>query len=406
MSDPPLPAALDDLLVLDLSLEIGAYCTKLLADLGARVIRVEPPGGDPLRHKGPYYRDAAGPETSLRHFHYNTSKESITLNIERPAGAALLRRLTARADVLVDGYPPGHLPDLGLGYAALAEANPRLIMASITPFGQNGPYSGYAGTDLLGIAMGGVMAISGHREDPPNQPPALQGYHMASIVAAAGITMALCARDLDPHGRGTYLDISMQEAVATTTLQSASAAYYTLLGQVPTRTGGQVRSVYRCKDDRWISLSVPPPFFGNFLAWLDEEDLLGDIPQVLPPVPGWATPQMPQIREAVDALALRYDRDEFFHEGQRRRLLALPVNDVDDLVRDEQLHTRGYFVPVEHPALGETLTYPGAPFQLSETPWRIAHAAPALGEHNERVFLDDLELSPEELTALRGQGVI
>jgi benzylsuccinate CoA-transferase BbsE subunit len=406
MSEPAPPAALDDLLVLDLSLEIGAYCTKLLADLGARVIRVEPPGGDPLRRKGPYYRDQPGPETSLRHFHYNTSKESITLDIERPEGAALLRRLATRADVLVEGYPPGHLPGLGLGYAALAEANPRLIMASITPFGQTGPYRGYAGTDLIGMAMGGVMAISGHDEDPPNQPPALQGYHMASIVAAAGITMALCARDLDTHRRGTHLDISMQEAVSVATLQSASAAFYTLLGRVPRRMGGQVRTVYRCRDGRWISLSVPPPFFGNFLAWLDEEGLLGDIPQILPEMPGWATQQMPPIRAAIDALALRYDRDDLFHEGQRRRLLALPVNDVDDLVRDEQLHARGYFVPVAHPALDDTLTYPGAPFSLSETPWRIARAAPMLGEHNEPVFLGDLGLSPDELAALRKGGIV
>ena len=272
--------ALADIRVLDLSLEIGAYCTKILADLGARVVRIEPPEGDSLRHKGPYYRGQIDIEKSLRHFHYNTSKQSITLDIEKPEGAALLRRLAERSDVLVEGYPPGHLANLGLGHDEIFRTNPNLIMASITPFGQHGLYSNFTGTDIVGTAMGGLMALCGFQQDPPSHPGGLQGYHMASIAASTGITLAVCARDLDLQGRGTYLDISVQEAVSMSTLQTADGNFYTVLGRTPNRAGlgnvgGRGPSIHRCRDRRWISFVIPPDFWNNFVIWLLEHDLAG-----------------------------------------------------------------------------------------------------------------------------------
>ena len=408
----PLPnRALGDIRVLDLSLEIGAYCTKLLADLGARVIRIEPPEGDTLRHKGPYFRGQIDIENSLRHFHYNTSKQSITLDIEKPEGAALLRRLAVRSDVLVEGYPPGRLADLGLGYDELSQANPGFIMASITPFGQQGPYSSFTGTDIVGTAMGGLMALCGFQQDPPNYPGGLQGYHLASIAASTGITLAVCARDLDPQGRGTYLDISMQEAVSMSTLQTANGNFYTVLGQTPNRAGlgsvgGSGRSIHRCKDGRWISFVIPPDFWDNFVIWLLENDLAGELiaPEWTDPVRRMEDPG--PVDKATGELAALYDRDEFFHEAQKRRLLGMPVNTVADLHEDEQLNSRGYFVQVEHSDLGQTLTYPGAPMLLSETPYVISHAAPSLGQHNEEVFVRELELSVQEMKELRSRRVI
>jgi len=410
-TDIPRATALNDLFVLDLAGEIGAYCTKLLADLGARVVHVEPPSGDALRTKGPFYHGQVSPETSLRHFQYNTSKESLTLDLTRPEGTALLRSLAARADVLVEGYPPGYLPGIGLGYDVLSAANPGLIMASITPYGQTGAHRNAAATDLTSVAMGGLLALNGFPEDPPNAPPGLQGHHLASLAAAAGVTMAVCARDLDPEGRGDYLDISMQEAVAISIIQTGSAGFYTIDGVVPKRSGygtvsGRGRSTYLCGDGKWISFVIPPPFWDNFFAWLAEEGLLGDLASLLPTEPGWFLADMPPIRAAIEQLALRHDRDALFHEGQRRRLLVMPVNTVEDLCADEHLQARGYFVPVEHPALGDTLTYPGAPFVLSETPWRIAHAAPTLGEHTVRILRDDLGLPPDEIEDLQRRGIV
>lgn len=409
---PAQPRALGDLQVLDISLEIGAYCAKLLADLGARVIRVEPPGGDVLRHKGPYYHGEVEPEKSLRHFHYNTGKQSITLDIETEEGAALFSRLAEQADVVIEGYPPGHLARLGLDYETLSQANSGLIMASITPFGQQGPYSGYAGTDLVGVAMGGLMALCGFSEDPPNYPSGLQGYHMASIAACTGITMAVCVRDYDPEGRGKHIDISMQEAVAMSTIQTANANLHTVLRQKPGRSGfgsvgGRGRSIFQCKDGGWISFVVPPGLWDSFVEWLSEHDLAGDLAgsQSDDPAKRMLDPR-PAIIEATQNLVALYDRDEVFHEGQKRRLLCMPVNTVEDLYRDEQLNSRGFFVRIEHRDLDDTLIYPGAPVELSETPMRIARAAPTLGQHSDGAFLGDLGLSERELAELRSRGVI
>ena len=403
--------ALADIRVLDLSQEIGAYCTKIMADLGANVIRIEPPEGDSLRHKGPYYHGQVDIEKSLRHFQYNTSKRSITLDIEKPEGAALLRHLASRCDVLVDGYPPGHLAGLGLGHDELSKANLRLITASITPFGQRGEYSSYAGTDIVGTAMGGLMALCGFPDDPPNHPAGQQGYHLASIAASAGITLAVCARDLDPNGRGRRLEVSMQEAVSVSTLQTANAIFYTDLDTTPNRVGlgsagGLGRTILQCKDGRWVSFIVPPDFWDNFVVWLVENDLAGVLI-----APEWADParrieDSSPITEATAKLAALYDRNDFFLEAQKRRLLGMPVNTIDDLIVDEQLNSRGFFVDVEHEDLQETLTYPGAPVVFSETPYEIAHAAPHLGQHNEEVYTHELDLTDDELVDLRSRGVI
>ncbi len=411
-SQLPVPdKALADIQVLDLSLEIGAYCTKILADLGARVIRVEPPEGDSLRHKGPYYHGQVGVETSLRHFHYNTSKKSITLDIETPDGAALLRRLAQRCDVLVESYAPGHLASLGLSHEELSKTNPNLITASITPFGQQGAYSGYVGTDIVGAAMGGLMALCGFPDDPPNHPAGLQGYHLASIAASTGITLAICARDMDPAGMGSHLDISMQEAVSMSTIQTANAKFYTDLGQTPNRAGmgsvgGSGRSIHQCRDGGWVSFVVPPDFWDNFIVWLLEHDLAEELiaPEWSEPVRRMEDPG--PVADATGKLAALYNRNDFFREAQNRRLLGMPVNTIDDLYEDEQLNSRGFFVEIEHDELQDTLTYPGAPMLLSETPYEIAHAAPSLGEHNEEVFAGELGLSAKEIEDLRSSGVI
>ncbi len=409
---PVQPKALGDLQVLDISLEIGAYCAKLLADLGARVIRVEPPGGDVLRQKGPYYHGEVDPEKSLRHFNYNTGKQSITLDIETEKGAALFSRLAEQSDVVIEGYAPGHLARIGLDYETLSQANSELIMASITPFGQQGPYSGYVGTDLVGVAMGGLMYLCGFSEDPPNYPSGLQGYHMVSIAACTGITMAVCARDFDPERRGKHLDISMQEAVAMSTVQTANANFHTVHGQKPGRAGfgsvgGRGRSIFQCKDGGWISFVVPPGLWDGFVEWLSEHDIAGDLadPQSDDPAKRTLDPR-PSIIEATQKLAALYDRDDIFHEGQKRRLLCMPVNTVEDLYRDEQLNNRGFFVGIEHSALDDTLVYPGAPVKLSETPMRITHPAPTMGQHSDEVFLGDLGLTEKELAELRDRGVI
>ena len=208
--------------VLDLTDEKGVLCTKLMADFGADVIKIEPPGGDPMRRIGPFYHDEPDPEKSLFWFTFNTSKRSITLDITRREGQEILRQLATTADFVVECFAPGYLDSLGLGYSALSEVNPRLIMTSITPFGQTGPYRDYKASDIVGLAMGGLLYLNGEPGRPPVRVRASQAYAQASVQAAGGTMVAHYYREIS--GEGQHVDVSMQEAVSNT-LDTAQQAW-------------------------------------------------------------------------------------------------------------------------------------------------------------------------------------
>jgi crotonobetainyl-CoA:carnitine CoA-transferase CaiB-like acyl-CoA transferase len=195
---------LGDIRVLDLADQKGVYCTKLLADLGADTIRIETPGGDPMRHVGPFLHDEPDPEKSLYWFQFNTSKRGITLNLETADGREILRQLAGKADVMVETFPPGHLDEIGLGYSNLRQVNPGLVLTSITPFGQTGPHRDFKGSDLIAQAMGGLMYLAGFAEDPPYKLHGSQAYHSASVQAAVGTMVALNARELTGRGHGGH----------------------------------------------------------------------------------------------------------------------------------------------------------------------------------------------------------
>ncbi|MBW2370382.1 MAG: CoA transferase, partial [Deltaproteobacteria bacterium] len=187
--------ALSDIRVLDLAGPSGLYCTKLLADLGADVIRIEPPGGDSVRRIGPFYHDDPHPEKSLFHFHFNTNKRSVTLNLETEEGKRLFKKLIKTADIMVETFPPGHLHSMGLGYPVLKKINSSLILVSITGFGQSGPYRDFTSSDLVAMAVSGVLYTMGFPEDPPTTVGASQAFHMASANGAIWALMALFHRD-------------------------------------------------------------------------------------------------------------------------------------------------------------------------------------------------------------------
>ena len=228
-------SALDDIRVLDLTGETGVYCTKLLADLGADVIRIEPPAGDPLRDIGPFWHDEKAADRSLSFLHNNTNKRSITLDIAAPEGKALFEKLVAAADIVVETYAPGYMDSLGLGYAGLCAIKPDIILTSITGFGQTGPHAAYAWSDIVGVAMSGMMNLAGDKEDPPNRPYGNQGYVCASIDGAAGSMMALYHRDLT--GEGQHVDVSMQEALDIN--QETAMLTYDMTKRIATRTGAR-----------------------------------------------------------------------------------------------------------------------------------------------------------------------
>jgi benzylsuccinate CoA-transferase BbsE subunit len=418
--------ALGDIRVLDLADEKGLYCGKLLADLGADVIKIEKPGGDPARNRGPFYQDEPDPQKSLYWFQFNTSKRSITLNLETADGREIFKKLVEKADVVLETYTPGYLEGCGLGYTVLKKINPSLIMASITPFGQTGPYSAFKGTDIVGQAMGGVMYLAGFPEDPPNRLYGSQACHMASVQAASGILTALYAREL--IGEGQLVDVSMQEAVAIA--QESAMQTYDLRREIRKRTGssGLVPShpamgTYPCKDGYINFFIIDWP---TLLDWMESEGMIGDLREKhketldkisdlmlifglimnLQAYDKFLSEEFPPVEEQLKAFLMSKTKLELYEGAQTKRLQISMVSTVEDLLASPQLKALDYFIDVPHPELGATLKYPGAPYHLSATPWQISRRAPLLGEHNLEIYEKEMGFPREKIIQLKQGGII
>jgi len=431
MADPAeTPLALDDVRVLDLTGEPGMYCGKLLAELGADVLKIEPPGGDPARRIGPFFHDEVDPNKSLYFFGLNSSKRAITLDIASADGQALLKRLAATADVVVETFPPGYLESIGLGYDSLSRIKPAIILCSISGFGQWGPHSHYSASDIVAVAMSGVMHLAGFPGEAPDQPYGNQAYYCASIQACTGILMALLHRDAS--GQGQQVEVSMQEALLMN--QETAMQYWDIRKELRGRVGNERRlpavGVYECQDG-YVAFMVGIPGFGApwpaLTRWMvDEgkaEDLLEERWQNLfgqldmrliaeiyfghdtEVVATWV-PRLAHIDEVLARFIKSYTKTQLYEEGQRRGLLVAPVNNPQDLFENPQLNYRRWFTPVDHPELATTITYPGPPYRLSEAPWRIRHHPPRIGEHNQEVYCGELGLSQEQLATLADAGVI
>lgn len=423
--------ALGDVRVLDMTGPAGAYCTKLLSDLGADVIRIEAPGGDPTRKLGPFFHDEPDPDKSLYFFQFNTNKKSVTLNLDKEEGRSLFKKLIKTADMLVESFNPGHLAGLGLGYEVLKEINPGLILVSISGFGQTGPYRDFEMADIVALAMIGLAYTLGFPEDPPASLGASQTFHMASANAAIGALMALYHRDMT--GQGQWVDVP----VHGTCLRMAEmvALMYWLQGTNRKRSGFEyyrgLRDLFPCKDGHIICSVLGGAGADKVLEWMDKEGMAGDLkePQcaeVLAAIKGVAPgrgtshgdkkqggtklsdlrEKMQHVEDVWQAFLKTHTKEELFVGAQTRGIVLMPVNNVKDIVEDIGLQGRAYFVDVEHPKLGTSLKYPGPPYRLSETPWRIAKCAPHIGEHNTEIYQEELGITPEELAALKAHSVI
>ena len=378
-----------------------------MAGMGADVIKVEPPGGDPMRMQGPFLHGRPGPDRSLSWLHFNTGKRSVTLDVSAPQGAGLLRRLTQGADVLLETYPPGFLEGLDLGYDSLSGLNPGLVHVSITPFGQTGPYRDYAGSDLVGFAMGGYMYVTGWPHTPPTRLWGSQAYHASSNRAFIAALTALYHRM--NTGEGQYVDLSIQEAVAATTEHVNMAYLYG--GEAAVRCGfrhgGQFVATWRCKDGYASITTNTQKAWDELRGWMAEEGMVGDLlDQKYDSLFVLRGEQSAHIEELIERWTLTHTRAEITERGQAGHHPWGPAATPEELLDNPQLRARGFLTEVEHQALETTLTYPGAPYVMPRSPWTLGSTAPTAGQHNADVYEHELGMGPEEVQRLSRSGVV
>ena len=404
--------------ILELADEKGQWCGKLMADLGADVIKIEPPGGEATRTVGPFYQDLPDRERSLSFWHYNTSKRGITLSLETEDGRRLFRRLASTADVILETLRPGYLPSLGLGYKDLSADNPGLIMCSLTDFGQTGPWKDYLASDLTHLAAGGQMAKCGYDDDdvpdaPPIAPGGGQAWHMGSHFANIAIAAALNHRA--SGGSGQYIDASVHDACALTT--EGHINFYVYTGRVAKRTTGRggginlsPKAQHRCKDGKYINAGILNRLSTDQLKtlaeWMDGYGLAGDLSDEKYRDPAAITENREHINQILANFFANITRDEAYHGGQRRGFNMGAIRAPDEVMEDPHLEDRGFWAEVEYPEVGKTFRHPGPAGIFNGSPWRISRRAPLTGEHNEEVLCGELNLSRAELAVLAESGAV
>lgn len=388
--------ALSDLRVLDLSTHVaGPFCTKLFADFGADVIKVEPPRrGDEARRLGPFPDNTPNPEASGLFLYLNTNKRSITLNLDTPTGRDLLRELVATADVLVDSFCVGVMEQMGFDFATLETIRPGIVLTSITPFGQTGPWREYQATDLIVQATSGLSAVNRIRGEPPLREPGYQSDYQGGACAFLGTMSAICYRDR--QGVGQHVDIALQEAAATMIAPEITRVAYA--GRSP----GMRLGFLPCKDG-YVTLNVR-----NDHTWRELWEFLGTPEDAHDPrfqtIADRRTRQA-EMEEYLRPHLERFTMEELFHGLQPKRILVGMALDVPRLVSDPHLQARHFFVEAEHAVAGK-LVYAGAPFKMSQTPWSLRATAPLLGQHNEEIYLGLLGHGRQELAQWQAAGVI
>ena len=401
-SPAPLPdGVLSGVKVLDLSQDIaGSFCARLLGDYGADVLKIEPPGGAALRRMGPFFHDDPHPEKSLFFLLLNLNKKGATLNLETSTGRSLLRQLAQGADVVVESFQPGYLDSLGLGYTDLDQINSSLVMTSITPFGQEGPYSQFLGEEIVNYAMGMIMSISGYQGREPLKHGGFQAQYEGGLNGAAATGMALFHSE--NTGQGQHIDLSVTECVASTMM--ATQSMYPFMGGTQSRrraAGNDFGHPMPCADG-WIIAQT-----GGGASWEDIANFF----------------QAPELHEerfsngalrtlngeeldqiVVDSMVDRGKWEMFPKAAQARMLFGL-VQTPLELADCPQLESRDFYREVDHPVIGK-IKVPAVLFNFSLTPYKLRYAAPTLGQHNPEVYVEGLGYTRQELSQLRQLNAI
>ncbi|MBN1626493.1 MAG: CoA transferase [Deltaproteobacteria bacterium] len=406
--------------VLDLTDEKGLLCAKILADLGADVIKIEKPGGDDCRRFGPFFHGETHPEKSLFWLAYNLNKRGITLDIKCSEGKRLFNKLVENADFVIESFDPGYMSRLGLGYKDLSSINRRLIMTSITPFGQDGPRRDWKGSDIVFMATGGFMALVGDDD----RPPVRISVDQASLhgCAEAVVASLIALHDRHQSGEGQYIDVSIQASVVTTTL---SAIPFWDMGEVILKRSGPYRAGLRegsktvpqqwaCKDG-FVSYAIWGGQAGvktntALVEWMDSygmaTELLLDMDWAAYDLKTAEDSLMNAIEEDIARFFMSRTKEELYQGALERRIQLYPIYTIEDIVKNPHLKARNFWEKLEHPELDAQITYPGAFAKSSEVDLNIYRRAPLIGEHNHEIYVGELGLRDDELNILRQAGII
>ena len=400
--------------VLDLADEKGELASMVLGDLGADVIKVEPPGGSASRAMGPFLDNAPEPERSLQYFAFNRNKRSITLDLETQAGGTALLSLVEKADFIIESARPGEMAGKGLGFEAMRQANSRIVYVAITPFGQDGPHADFPASDLTIAAMGGPMSLQGHPDRAPVRLSIPQAWLHASVEAAVG---ALTAHALMLRtSQAQFVDVSAQTAMTWTMLQGMVA--HSVQGRDFNRGGNTlqlgavtIRLVHECADGYVVVFPI-----GGALAkmvewwvrdgvvtedWLTAEDWPTYHFKVLQQQP--VSHAIEEILDAVSDYVRDKTKNQLLEQGLAEGVTIAPVNNMEDLTRFHHLEERGFWLTAPLPN-GQMAKAPGIFANLSETPMKVRRWPPRLGEHTGEVLGDLLGLSTSQIAAASGQA--
>ncbi|MBN2401545.1 MAG: CoA transferase [Spirochaetes bacterium] len=402
--------------VLDLTDEKGSLCGKLLGDLGAEIIKVEKPGGDPARRIGPFVNDINDPEKSLHWFAFNCNKKGITLDIEKPEGREIFKKLSSRADIIIESLEPGYMDKLGIGYLDLSSHNPKLIMTSITPFGQTGHLRDRKISDIGILAMSGLMSITGDPDRPPVRMCLDQTYCLGSAHGTIGTLLAVLW--LTKNGEGQHVDVSIYEAAVRGNYWEP--ARWEFLSELIKRAGNRFpraaakgQQLWQCKDG-YVTFLIPGGTSGakmmnSFTKWMEETDSAGALKQI-----NWDNLHLSKVsQEELDvwekliaAFLVRFTMDELEQAAIKRGIPMARLNKLSDVAADEQLIARKYWEKINTADSKETISYPAFPFLSSEENIRVRSRAPLIGEHNEEIYKNELGFTDEVISSLKKRGII
>jgi benzylsuccinate CoA-transferase BbsE subunit/naphthyl-2-methylsuccinate CoA transferase subunit len=410
MEKAALTDSLNDLRVIDFTGECGPYAARLYAGLGADVIHLEPMRGDPLRNRGPFFKNVPGRERSLQYLYYNTGKRGLVVDLGGERGREIFLKLCESADLLLESSAPGYLESLGLSYDTLSAANPKLVHVSITPFGHSGQYKDYPGSDLVCAALGGFLFLAGINNEKPVRACDNQSYRMAEAYAA--VASAFAVFSARKTGLGQFVDVSCMEAVGMA-LENAPQ-YYDLEGRVRRGSGKEAGTgtIHPCRDGYIALVAIMGnnrEMWESFVQWMKEEDVVGR--EVLDDA-RWTDPSYRASKEGYDTFCRifeqytkNHDKVYLYEAGQAHRVAVSPVSNGKDLLENPQLTHQEFWKILWHECLGGTVVYPGAPYEFGSLCWRLGNPAPTFGQHT-REILAELGYGRAEIEALSREGVV